>query len=122
MERDFSCEFCNKTYKYASGLYRHHKKCEKKITQEVSKNIDNSDLMLLLIKSTENNTKFCEKLCELENKQQNAVNLNSNIKLNSNSHTHSNIESYLETIRKQKPNASPTRMIKILIQSILQPI
>jgi len=89
VEKEFSCEFCNKTYKYASGLYRHNKKCEKRIKQESSKNIDQSDLMQLLIKSTENNTKLCEKLCELENKQQiiqNTVNqtINNNQKLNIN--------------------------------------
>ena len=90
LEKEFSCEFCNKTYKYASGLYRHNKKCEKRIKKEsVSKKIDNSDLMQLLIKSTENNTKLCEKLCELENKQQiiqNTVNqtINNNQKLNIN--------------------------------------
>lgn len=83
-ERKFVCEICKKSYKYASGLYRHSKKCEKKHTHE-----NNPELIKLLIESTENNNKLCEKLVELEAKQQiiqNTINqtINNNQKLNIN--------------------------------------
>ena len=86
MERPYICEFCNKAYKFSSGLYRHQKKCKKATN---IKSEGNPELMKLLIKSTENNNKLCEKLVELEAKQQviqNTINqtIHNNQKLNIN--------------------------------------
>jgi|TARA_Y100000992_G_scaffold300831_1_gene270315 hypothetical protein len=84
MKKEFICEYCNKSYKYTSGLYRHSKKCIKKPASE-----NNPELIKLLIESTENNNKLCEKLVALEAKQQiiqNTINqtINNNQKLNIN--------------------------------------
>ena len=70
-EKRFECEFCNKSYKYKSGYYRHQRDCIKK-QNIVNKNIplsENEALINMLIESTNNNSKLCEKLLEVETKQ-----------------------------------------------------
>ena len=56
----FKCDKCGKQYKYASGIYRHQKKC-----MPVTSN--NNHMMDLLKKTTEINNKLCEKIVDLEN-------------------------------------------------------
>lgn len=67
----FKCENCNKSYKYKSGYYRHIKECKHYI--ENKKKIynlkDNETLINMLIESTTNNSKLCERLLEAESKQ-----------------------------------------------------
>lgn len=105
MKKDFICEHCKKEYKYSSGLYRHSKICVKKNIPE-----NNPELIKLLIESTENNNKLCEKLVELETKQQiiqNTINqtinnnqeLNLNLFLNNECKNAMNIDDFIDRIQ-----------------------
>ena len=89
IQEKFICNCCNKPYKFASGLYKHKKKCEKKQNAENKNSETNPELLKLLIESTENNNRLCEKLVKLEAKQQvlqTTINqtINNNQKLNIN--------------------------------------
>jgi len=92
-ETNFPCDFCDKTYKYRSGYYRHVKRCTNKKNNGMgiyeSQLKENETLINMLVKSAENNNKLCEKLLEVENQQQiikNTINNNTfnNQKLNIN--------------------------------------
>tara|TARA_Y100000389_G_C17393886_1_gene481453 strand:+ start:236 stop:1231 length:996 start_codon:yes stop_codon:yes gene_type:complete len=61
MEEKNVCKNCGKQYKFSSGYYRHKKTCHKK---------KEDDLVKLLINKTDENNKLCEKIMQLENKQQ----------------------------------------------------
>ena len=73
-EKKFPCDFCDKVYKYKSGYYRHVKVCPKRKVQGMevyeSQLKENETLINMLIKSTENNNKLCQKLLEVESQQQ----------------------------------------------------
>ena len=73
-KKNFPCDFCNKVYKYRSGYYRHIKVCPKRnpggMNVYESQLKENETLINMLVKSTENNNKLCQKLLEVESQQQ----------------------------------------------------
>lgn len=87
-EKNYPCDFCKKTYKYKSGYYRHIKVCPKKNDNNLnvyeSQLKENQTLIDMLIKSTENNNKLCEKILEVESQQQIINNTFNNQKVNLN--------------------------------------
>ena len=79
------CNYCNKAYKFKSGLSRHKLKCFKTNNADINiddiKNIKktNEIVMSMLQESTITNNKLCEKIVELENKQSTTNIQNNNI-------------------------------------------
>jgi len=67
-EKKFVCEFCNKSYKDNSGLWRHKKKCKEEKCEDEDAKKDN-DLVLMLLKE---NQEFKQLIIE-QNKQNNEM-------------------------------------------------
>lgn len=87
-EKKIICEICGKGYKYQSGYYRHKKTCTP--VKKINKNdltSQNDKLIKLLVESTENNNKLCEKMLQMENNQKiiltnNTINNNQKLNIN----------------------------------------
>lgn len=90
----FKCENCEKEYKQRSGLWRHKKKCEKKITpQNTCENKDLIEIVKTIVSNYNNNNDIKNELLEQIKEQTNIIkdilpkignNNNSNNKLNIN--------------------------------------
>ena len=90
----FKCENCEKEYKQRSGLWRHKKKCEKKITpQNTGENKDLIEIVKTIVSNYNNNNDIKNELLQQIKLQTNIIkdilpkignNNNSNNKLNIN--------------------------------------
>lgn len=82
----FTCPYCDKSYKFQSGYSRHKSKCTKTPTTASLDNFKkyNDDMLSLLKETTDQNSKLCEKILNLE--KGNVINntVNNNQKLNIN--------------------------------------
>ncbi len=97
METKNVCENCGKQYKFSSGYYRHKKICKKRKEE---------NLVQLLLDKTDENTKLCKKIMQLENNKhiiQNTIinnkQFNINLFLNNDCKNAMNITDFLNKIQ-----------------------
>lgn len=110
-EQRVVCLFCNKSYKYKSGFYRHKKKCIPEISNELSlKDCKNSQyntnemLMKVILKATETNNKLCERIVALENTVASSNNIVNNTITNNINKQELNINVFLNNECKNAMN------------------
>ena len=63
--RCYKCKYCDKTYKYRDGLWRHNKKCKEPTVAEVFANNNTQQITELMLKMIEQNKDLTDKICEL---------------------------------------------------------
>ena len=109
-EKYFSCEYCNKKYKFNSGLSRHKLQCKKLKDQTLNNDdIDNikktNEIVINMLKETTlTNNKLCEKIAKLENKetiQTNNItnqNFNINVFLNTECKNAMNLDDFMQKL------------------------
>lgn len=84
----YKCDFCDKSYKYRDGLWRHKKTCKEPTIGEVFANNNTQQITELMLKMIEQNKDLTDKIVELSkntgNSYNNTNNVNSNNKFNLN--------------------------------------
>lgn len=109
-EKKYVCEICRRSYKFQSGYYRHKKNVHSIEVDEAKSNINeqNDKLIKLLVETTENNSKLCEKMLQMEANQKiiltnNTINnnqkLNINVFLNEDCKNAMNLTDFMNTIQ-----------------------
>ena len=96
----YKCNFCDKSYKYRDGLWRHKKKCKEPTVGEVFANNNTQQITELMLKMIEQNKDLTDKIFEL------AKNSGSNYTNNVNSHNKFNLNVYLNETCKDAINIS----------------
>jgi hypothetical protein len=84
----YECKYCDKSYKYRDGLWRHNKKCKEPTVAEVFANNNTQQITELMLKMIEQNKDLTNKIFELAKNSgtnyNNTNNVNSNNKFNLN--------------------------------------
>lgn len=110
--RCYKCKYCDKTYKYRDGLWRHNKKCKEPTVAEVFANNNTQQITELMLKMIEQNKDLTDKICELaKNSGNNYTNTN-----NVNSHNKFNLNVYLNETCKDAMNI--TDFVDSLVVSV----
>jgi hypothetical protein len=79
----YSCKYCEKSYKYRDGLWRHNKKCKEPTVAEIFANNNTQQLTELVLKMVEQNQELTKQIVELaknggNNHHNNTINNNNN--------------------------------------------
>ena len=110
--RCYKCKYCDKSYKYRDGLWRHNKKCKEPTVAEVFANNNTQQITELMLKMIEQNKDLTDKICELaKNSGNNYTNTN-----NVNSHNKFNLNVYLNETCKDAMNI--TDFVDSLVVSV----
>lgn len=96
------CPFCNKSYKYRDGLWRHKKTCREPTVGEVFANNNTQQITELILKMIDQNKDLTDKIVQLAHTSgSNYTNTN-----NVNSHNKFNLNVYLNETCKDAINIS----------------
>ena len=81
----FICPYCNKSYKFKSGISRHRKTCmQTNLDQITCLQKQNEDILNILKETTDKNTMLCEKIVNDNNNNIINATFNNNQKVNFN--------------------------------------
>ena len=104
--RCYKCKYCDKTYKYRDGLWRHNKKCKEPTVAEVFANNNTQQITELMLKMIEQNKDLTDKIIELSKNSGNNSNNTCNLVNNVNSNNKFNLNVYLNETCKDAINIS----------------
>ena len=106
----YTCDICNKSYKYRDGLWRHKKTCSEPTVAEVFANNNTTQLTELILKMIEQNQDLTNKIVEL------SKNTNNNYTSTVNSNNKFNLNVYLNETCKDAINI--TDFVDSLVVSV----
>ncbi len=104
--KTYKCVFCDKSYKYRDGLWRHKKTCKEPTVGEVFANNNTQQITELMLKMIEQNKDLTDKIIELSKNSGNNSNITCNLVNNVNSNNKFNLNVYLNETCKDAINIS----------------
>lgn len=102
----YKCLFCNKSYKYRDGLWRHKKTCKEPTVAEVFANNNTQQITELMLKMIDQNKDLTDKIFELAKSSGNNYSNTRKLVNNVNSHNKFNLNVYLNETCKDAINIS----------------